>query len=384
MSLAAILVGGFAIVRNSAKTIADTLTAKSDWPVYDNLSRRQCPPRFVGRDTLLKDLKALLHRGAGTVVQATVQGSGGFGKTTLAIETAWQMKDRFRGVWLLRAENASSLQNSFTELARAWGIETTGQRPDDVAKETLRQVVADPEPWLLIYDNADTPSVLNDLMPGDSGDHKTRVLITSRSKDWPPARTMIKVGVLDPEAATDLLASYLPERDRGDLARLADHLGYWPLGLVGAAGYLRCHKNTSVEAYIESFDITKSKLATADYAQGRNEEDLTYIAVLGVTTDQLSQDDRDLLSVLAFLNPDDLWPEMIAEGAVGELRDPFQDEPMPEFLKRAGEEPSLIIEGFDRLAENSVIEQEEHRWTMHRMTGEIWRGVLAAEGSSAL
>ncbi|MEO9818890.1 MAG: tetratricopeptide repeat protein, partial [Paracoccaceae bacterium] len=306
----------------------------------------------------------------------TITGAGGFGKTTLAIEVARQSQTRFEGVWVIAAANPNALQNSFLELAHKLGVENVETRPRaDVVRDTLDHITASSHPWLLVYDNADQPEVLNDYQI--AGDHKIRTLITSRSTNW-DGETRITIDKMTAPEALELLQSLLPNRAANDLKNLADRVGFWPLGLVGAAGFLKGHPNTSIADYITGFDTTKARWETSDYAKGHPEK-LSFAAVLEMTTDQLDQDDTDLLSVLVFLNPDDLWPEGLQKGATNDKKEPFDDEPLPDFWQRAGETPALITQGFDHLSGVSLIEQDDDGWTMHRMTSEIWRDVLGQQ-----
>ncbi len=378
------LLGVFGWVRYSARKAGsaiaatwNTLTEHKDWPLYSNLAHQPAPKQFVGRKKKIAEIQNLLDRGAATVVQATITGAGGFGKTTLALEVARQSQSRFEGVWVVAAANPNALQNSFLDLASKLNIEDVSTRNRAaVVRDTFDFIMNSGEPWLLVYDNADDPHLLNDYQL--AGDHKIRTLITSRSTQWDD-ETRISIDKLDPPEALELLQSLLPDRPPKDLQKLADRVGYWPLGLVGAAGFLKGQPNTTIDAYLTDFDTTKARLEASDYAKGHPEK-LSFAAVLEMTTDRLSQDDKDLLSVLAFLNPDDLWPDGLQKGAISEWKQPFDGVPMPGFWQRAGEMSDLITQGFDRLAELSLIEQDDDTWAMHRMTGEIWRSVLAEDG----
>ncbi|MEP1536762.1 MAG: tetratricopeptide repeat protein [Paracoccaceae bacterium] len=353
-----------------------TLTEHKDWPKHSNLAHQPAPKRFVGRSDKISDIQRLLDERKATVVQATITGAGGFGKTTLAIEVARQSQSRFEGVWVIAAASADALQKSFLELARKLGVENVETRPRaNVVRDTFDHITASGHPWLLVYDNADQPEVLNDYQI--AGDHKIRTLITSRSTNW-DGETRITIDKMTAPEALELLQSLLPNRAANDLKNLADRVGFWPLGLVGAAGFLKGHRNTSIADYIADFDITKARLETSDYAKGHPEK-LSFAAVLEMTTDQLDKDDKDLLSVLAFLNPDDLWPDGLQEGATHQLTSTAWDEGLPDFWQRAGETPALITQGFDHLSGVSLIEQDDDGWTMHRMTGEIWRDVLGEQ-----
>jgi hypothetical protein len=71
---------------------------------------------FTSRTDLLESLDHKLWAGRGAVVirnsaETTIalRGLGGVGKTVLAQEYAWRSKDRYRGVWWIRAEGDEGL-----------------------------------------------------------------------------------------------------------------------------------------------------------------------------------------------------------------------------------------------------------------------------------
>jgi hypothetical protein len=245
--------------------------------------------------------------------------------------------------------------------------------PEDIAQDTLDAIVKRDAPWLLIYDNADDPTVMQNY---ERDSANLSLIVTSRSTEFDAYLDPIKVDKLDPDDAVEMLDGLFKARgkliDRQLLEMLAERVGYWPLVLVGAAGYLRVMTKPDVEDYVEKFDVSKVKLKGMGYDDSR----ASLEAMLRVSTDGLRADDRELLSVLSYLNPDDLWPEMLAEGAGSELETPFDDSHWPDFWQRAGADAALIPQGFDRLAGLSLIAAKDDRWQMHRMTGEIWRAML--------
>lgn len=115
----------------------------------------------MGRADRIRELTKLIDRGQGTVIQATLTGMGGIGKTTLALEIARRMQGKFEGVWVISAALSDALQNRLNALAvemqlKAKDIADRAQ----AAQATLRAVAARKKSWLLVFDNADTPGVL--------------------------------------------------------------------------------------------------------------------------------------------------------------------------------------------------------------------------------
>ncbi|MDN5855155.1 MAG: NB-ARC domain-containing protein, partial [Actinomycetia bacterium] len=210
------------------------------------------PPRFVGRDTQLEDLDVLRraddiddHR-PGAVI--ALHGTGGVGKTTLALHWAHAVADDFPDGQLfvnLRGHGPSdslSVGDALDVLLRALGVEPS-HIPDDEDDrgQLLRDRLAGRR-LLIVLDNARDSDQVRPLLPG--GRHL--VLVTSRSQ----LRSLvahngarrIRVEPMGVDEAADLLADRLDghrafeeDRHRGALTDLASVCGHLPIALAVAA-----------------------------------------------------------------------------------------------------------------------------------------------------
>ena len=78
--------------------------------------------------------------------------------------------------------------------------------------------------WLLIFDNADQPEDLNDLIPRGPGD----VLITSRNHRWDAVVHTEQVNVFLRPESTEFLTKRIPKGvAEPDVSRLAEALTSW-------------------------------------------------------------------------------------------------------------------------------------------------------------
>ena len=197
------------------------------------------PPRiagFTGRTEALDRLDAILtHDKPAAVTQvgrAAVQGMGGVGKTSLAVEYAHRFRKLYDGVWWCPAETRTGLMISLAALAAEF--EVTSPEETDIekaAKAVLRRLAEQRDIWLLVYDNVAAPNEIADLLPAAGA----RVLITSRFLDWSEWADEVSLDVLPIEEAVAFLQDRAGRRDEAGARTLAEALGRLPLALDHAA-----------------------------------------------------------------------------------------------------------------------------------------------------
>ena len=152
---------------------------------------------FIARAGELAQLEQVLRESC----LVTITGAGGCGKTRLALELAWTHVERFAdGVWLVELAPLAEGSPVTQTIAAAFGIPSTGRRPDEVVTEFLRNRQS-----LLVLDNCehvvDACAVLIERLlrscPG------VRVLATSRERLGIPGEAVLRVSglALPPEGA---------------------------------------------------------------------------------------------------------------------------------------------------------------------------------------
>ena len=160
---------------------------KSSSPLFSNPDRN---PYFTGRESYINDInEALSHEGNQIV---TIQGLGGVGKTSLAVEvTSMASEDHFPGgIYWVTSDSGSGdkvLKASISRLARRLkGV--TDEQSEDMLVDTLTHHLINQERCLLVIDNVDSESfssltykLINGMWVNES---KVSMILTSRlSKD---------------------------------------------------------------------------------------------------------------------------------------------------------------------------------------------------------
>jgi cellulose biosynthesis protein BcsQ/tetratricopeptide (TPR) repeat protein len=196
------------------------------------------PPRnlfFTGRDEALESLRERLAGGAIAVVQQTLYGLGGVGKTQLALEYAHRFAADYDLVWWISAEDASLVRSALAELAESLKLPTgdSVQERVEAVLEALRRGLPSGR-WLIILDNADDSADLRDLLPQGPG----HVLITSHNQSWARQVAGVEVDVFSRAESVAYLCRRVSGLSETDAGLVAEMLGDLPLAIELAAAWL--------------------------------------------------------------------------------------------------------------------------------------------------
>ncbi|NUP52933.1 MAG: tetratricopeptide repeat protein [Catenulispora sp.] len=192
------------------------------------------PQHLVGREDLLAQVAAAFTTSSVPQVQVLC-GLGGVGKTSVAVEYAYQYADSYGIVWQFNAEHAESLDGQIGELAAHLGLlDTPGA--GDVAGSLRSYLINADRPWLLVLDNVVDAEVVQRLIPAAGPGH---VLVTSQRTTWTGHARVRDVPILNRDVAIDYVLSSAHGGDADAAGRLVDALGGLPLAVDQAAAYLR-------------------------------------------------------------------------------------------------------------------------------------------------
>lgn len=207
---------------------------------------------FAGRDDELDWIHRALHANVGVAAitqTRAIAGLGGVGKSRLAREYALRHRDDYDVVWWVRAEAGATRDADFGALARHLGVVGDDAPPRDAVAAT-RAWLADHARWLLVFDNAEAPDEVLDMLPAAVDGH---VLVTTRrTAEWEAVSPAMRLDVLKRPDSIALLVARSGDGDTASADELADALGDLPLALEQAAAYCLA-KRVSLVGYLQRF-----------------------------------------------------------------------------------------------------------------------------------
>ncbi|KAL4949897.1 hypothetical protein BDW69DRAFT_197724 [Aspergillus filifer] len=189
---------------------------------------------FVGREGEIAEVEELFDKMNGPF-KVALCGLGGVGKTQIALELAYRMRERDPTClvfWVPCISNAS-VEQAFLGIAQTIGLQEV--KPSDAqerVKNYLRQLSS--QKWLVIFDNADdldiwvgdspgATELANFLLPSEQG----RILFTTRNRKL--AMKLILEAALQKKELLE---------DRDETFTLLEQLTFLPLAISQAAAYI--------------------------------------------------------------------------------------------------------------------------------------------------
>lgn len=218
------------------------------------------PPRnvnFTGRSELLERLHEGLSAEVTAVVPHALHGLGGVGKTQLAVEYAHRYRSEYDVVWWIPADQPLLVKSTLAGLAPHLGLQAATRSGAEDAADAVLDALRRGEPfdrWLLVFDNADQPEEITELIPQGPG----QVIITSRNHRWQGIVDTLPVDVFTREESVAFL-SRRASLSTADADRLAEHLGDLPLALE-QAGALHVETGISIDEYLRELKDRTSRL----------------------------------------------------------------------------------------------------------------------------
>ncbi|KAI1775407.1 P-loop containing nucleoside triphosphate hydrolase protein [Hypoxylon cercidicola] len=258
-------------------------------------------------------------------------GFGGIGKTQIAVEFAYSRMNKFDAIFWLHADNSAKLAKDFGDIAQALGLEQIyGDQviSKDLVLDWLSRAAGEHSSeqnldkthspkWLLIFDNADDPTILRDYIPVTGNGS---ILVTSRD---PLAKTQthfrttdgIDLDVLSTRDAASLLRTLIGNtidiRDVELSQIISEKLSGLPLAIAQIAGTIQ-RRGLSLDEFLVLYENDSNRVDFYQAADG----DVTSVTGTQNTIfavwalEDLGANAACLLDLMAFMDPDQI-PESI-------------------------------------------------------------------------
>ncbi|KAI1767803.1 TPR-like protein [Hypoxylon sp. FL1150] len=312
---------------------------------YISLARNQ---RFSGRAAILSDLKQRFFVRK-ECQKLAVFGLGGVGKTQVALQFAYWVKDNKPdySVFWVPVVSKASFDQAYAELAYRLSIPIEEEQDP---KESVRRYLSleSTGKWLLIIDNADNsellfgsfdePGGINGYLPQSNNG---LILFTTRSREVAISAAgsdVIDLHEMNLEEATTFLGKTLTNKklseDETMVNELLQELTYLPLAITQAAAYLNRNQMT-IEKYLALLRSTEQGMVSlmsrefqdnTRYPGSQNAVATTWL----VSFDEIRKSDPPAAYILSFISyiepkaiPQSLlpqrWSDEEMEYAIGTL-----------------------------------------------------------------
>ncbi|KAF2730001.1 HET-domain-containing protein [Polyplosphaeria fusca] len=274
------------------------------------------PPSFVGRETELARLRA--HISSATSQRLAIYGLGGCGKTALALETAYRVKEYQPAcaVFWVPAVSRESFEQSYRDIGTALNIPGIAEANADVKRLVRARLSHESSgSWLMVVDNADDISILLDLLE------------TGAAVDL-AGGTALQLGELDKREAEELLrARLLPHNhvlleDEEVVHEFLDMLAFLALAIVQAAAFIN-KNNSTLDDYFSMYKDSEEdaiKLLSKDFEdQGRYRDTNNPVATTWyISFQQMQKEDQlaaDYLSFMACTSSEGIPASLLPPGS---------------------------------------------------------------------
>ncbi|KAE8160416.1 P-loop containing nucleoside triphosphate hydrolase protein [Aspergillus tamarii] len=209
-------------------------------------------PKFVSRQDEITKLEELLAMQDGPR-RVVIAGLGGIGKTQVAIELVYRIRDQDKkcSVFWLPCTSHAIIEQAFLNIAETLGLHDT--KPAEV-KEQIKTYLSSEcaGKWLLVFDNADDTEMwlaANDTAPALEDmlfqSEQGRILFTTRNRKLAMKLALfniISIPDIDKDTAIQILGKTLADKDLLKInitaASLLEQLAYLPLAITQASAYV--------------------------------------------------------------------------------------------------------------------------------------------------
>ncbi|KAL5044663.1 hypothetical protein BDW71DRAFT_96725 [Aspergillus fruticulosus] len=331
-------------------------------------------PRFVGRHHELQELEEWIATPDGPR-KVAITGLGGVGKTQVALELAYRMRDREPecSIFWVPCITQEAVEQAYLAIADMIGIHVDSNS----AKEQLRRYFTQAnEKWFLIFDNADDMDMWTDGSPAsqDFLPHSSQghILFTTRNR-----KAAVKLAsasnyvthVAEPsekDGLEMLRGSLIDKRlldDTVTCITLLEQLSFLPLAIAQATAFIN-ENSIGLSDYLEILyeqEAVVTELLSKEFGdEGRYEDVQNPVALTWhISFKQILELDEmaaDYLSLMACINPRDI----------------------PQFFLPQPKSKTALVEALGLLKAYSFVttQQGSESFSMHRLVSLAMRNWL--------
>jgi tetratricopeptide (TPR) repeat protein len=340
-------------------------------PIWNVPFRRN--PTFTGRDGELAQLAGALQAGGTAAITQVLQGQGGVGKTSLAVEYAYRQRTLFDTVWWMRAEEPATLVGDYANLGVSCRVADPGEADQQIAAIAVRRWLEDHDRWLLILDNAEAPDtslglespldrVLGLLPQVVNG----QILVTTRNASWEEHAAVAELAVFSPAEAVAFLLARSRSTDEEAAASVAELLGWLPLALEQAGAFVR-ETRLPLATYLDKLRQFPAIALTKGSPRDRDPAD-TVATTWQVSLERVRTTPGAvaLLEVCALLGPEEIPRDIVIQQLDAEI---------VEFVELS-DDPFALDEAVAAVRRYGLAKVSEQAMLMHRLLQQVIRDGL--------
>ncbi|KAJ7661202.1 P-loop containing nucleoside triphosphate hydrolase protein [Mycena rosella] len=271
-------------------------------PTQVTQSITKCPPPsriFHGRQIILDKMHQFFEVDLGKQHIFLLHGLGGSGKTQTALK-------------FIQESSSHTLETIDTGLKNIAATKNVGSTADDA----LQWLSSQPSEWMLLFDNADDPSIdLHRFFPPCTHGN---ILITSRNpglRVYAGSHSLVSdmeeldaVELLLKSASEDITAC-----NKVIAAEIVKALWHLPLAIIQAGAFIS--KSGVLDKYLDLYKENQAKLLREKPTQSHADYAWTVYTTWQISFDQLSQPAKTLLQLWSFLHHEGITEDLFSQAA---------------------------------------------------------------------
>jgi tetratricopeptide (TPR) repeat protein len=329
-------------------------------------------PYFTGREQVLEQLHNALKSDKAAALAQAISGLGGIGKTQTAVEYTYQYRNEYDAVLWVKADSREALISDYAALAHVLDLPEKDAKEQNLAAAAVRRWLEKNSRWLLVFDNADEPGLLDEYTPMNQKGH---ILLTSRAQlfDNLGISKAVELQKMPPDEAKEFLLkrtgrSALPQEENEAILKIAEELDYLPLALEQAGAYIKELKS-SFSNYLSSYRTRGLEMFKKHPpVTGKYPESVATAWLLNFEqVEKTSKASADILTASAFFNPDNIPLELIIKGA------PELGETIASTIECIENDPLVLDELLLPLTRYSLITRDASTYSIHRLVQAVIR-----------